>query len=466
MRGETTQHDERGAANSGEQRQQFLNRRRFMMATGMLAGVSITGKAGAAIQDDEDDDDPDELEPGDIEYIEEKYPGLLVHSADPENAEAAARSTYTSYITPREEHYIRNHYLSPQIDEDEWEIELRLGDDDVTLTMEEIKHGYSTESVAHTMQCSGNGRSYFDPTPAGNPWEFGACGNTIWTGSPLSEILEEYGADTSDGMWLMVAGDDHPDGEDVFARSIPMQKVMEDCLLAYEMNGAPMTAEHGHPVRILVPGWMGNNNVKWVAEMEVMDMMMYGEEWEQYTNWQQDAYRILAEGQEPDHNEQIDIFDTREAMDAEAAGEIDWSPYIYDQNVKSIIGYPGEDATVSPREQDGNIEVIGVAWAGDDHVEQIEVSPDGGENWEEAEFFGPDLGSSGWRQFRYVWDAEPGDHFLVSRATDEHGRTQPREIADPEAELLTVEDDMFPYEAGGYLCNAYEPHGVEVTVEE
>lgn len=438
-----------------------------MMATGTLAGVSVTGTAAGSIQDGDDGEDGDGPQPGEEGYLEEQFPGLEVLSVDPENAQAAARETYTSYITPREEHYIRNHYLSPQIEEDDHEIELRFGEETVTLTMAEVKRDYSTTSVAHTMQCSGNGRAYFQGDIGGNQFSFGAVGNTIWTGTRLSEILTAYGVDESDGDWLLVAGADAPgETEPIFARSIPMEKVMADCILAYEMNGAPMAAEHGFPVRLVVPGWMGNNSVKWVGEMEVMDTMVFGEEWERYLNWQQFAYRILAPGQEADQNRSIDVFDTWDAMDARAAGEIDWNPYIYDQVVKSIIGHPGEGATVTPREQDGQIEVLGVAWAGDDRVEQVEVSVDGGETWEEGEFLGPNLGPYGWRQFRYLWEAEPGEYFVVSRATDEQGRTQPAEIADPEEQLLTIQDDRFPYETGGYLNNAYEPHGVEVTVEE
>ncbi|XVH33173.1 sulfite oxidase (plasmid) [Haloferacaceae archaeon DSL9] len=461
--------------------QRFLRRRRYLMATGGLAGVSLLAgctaigsgepdseriKAANETPADDGEKAADDPGPGDPQYLEEKYPGLTVFSADPENAEAAARETYTDYITPREEHYIRNHYLSPRIDEDEWSITLRLRDEELEISMREIKECYSTESVTHTMQCSGNGRSYFDPEASGDPWTYGAVGNTIWTGAPLCEILENYDAETSDGMWLMVAGADNPEGEDVFARSIPMQKVMEDCILAYEMNGQPMTAEHGFPVRIIVPGWYGNNNVKWVAEMEVMDMMMYGEEWEQYHNWQQDSYRLLAEGQEPVQVDSLEAFETQKQMDMEASGEVDHPPYIYDQLTKSLIGYPCGDRPVSPREQDGMIEIVGVAWAGDDAVERVEVSFDEGDTWETAELFGPDMGAGGWRQFRYLWDAEPGEYTIVSRATDEHGRTQPRDVATADEGLLTIENDLFPWNQDGYCCNAYLPDGVTVTVEE
>jgi DMSO/TMAO reductase YedYZ molybdopterin-dependent catalytic subunit len=342
-------------------------------------------------------------------------------------------------------------------------------DEEVELTMEEVMNGFSTESVTHTMQCSGNGRSFFDPQVGGNQWSFGAVGNTVWTGTPLSEVLDAYGADTSDGAWLSVMGGDAPEGEDIFTRSIPMSKVIDDCLLAYEMNGSPMTAEHGFPVRLLVPGWYGNNNVKWVRRMHVMDRMVFGEEWEEgdqrlYTHWQQYSYRIIPEQDEAaEQYESIDLFDTYEQM--QSTDEIR-NAYMYDQLVKSLIGYPGEGATVSPG-IGGDIEVIGVAWAGDDGVETVEVSTNGGESFAEAEFFGPSGGPTSWRQFRYVWsEPEPGEHTLASRATDGQGRAQPATISSPDEGLRGITDDKYPWNKDGYGCTAYMPHAVTVTVEE
>ncbi|WP_394739348.1 sulfite oxidase [Natronococcus roseus] len=465
----------------------FLKRRRFMATAGVAAGVALAGCSsddGEADADGNGDDDDDgngdddnngngndeELERGTREYLEDAYPGLTVHSADPENGEAAERETYINYITPAEEHFIRNRYLSPDIDEDDHEVELRLGDETVELSMEDIKHSYSTESVAHTMQCTGNGRSYFEPEVGGNPWEFGAVGNAIWTGTPVSEILEEYGADTSDGMWLMAAGDDVPSEDDqVFARSIPMQKVMEDCILAYQMNGHDLTIEHGHPVRLLVPGWYGCNNIKWLSELEVMDMMMYGDEWERYYNWQQNSYRLETAGQSPEHHEEIEEFDTWEQMDLAAEGEHPLA-YAYDQVTKSVIGYPGEDSTVSPRAADGRVEIVGVAWAGDDSIEQVEISTDGGESWENAELFTPEMEgidtTGSWQQFRYLWNPEEeGEYVICSRATDEQGRSQPREVAHQDDELETIEEDAFPWNADGHANNAYWPHRVEIDVD-
>ncbi|MEF8785322.1 MAG: sulfite oxidase [Haloarculaceae archaeon] len=477
-------------------RDRFVERRRFLMATGTMAGVGVLAGCQGSPDDgtetetesgtptaepeptpdetqtpDEDDDTDGDQEPS----LQERYPGLRILSPEPENAEAAARSTYADYITPREEHYIRNHYPTPDIEESEWSVSLTgLVDSEVDLSMEEIKHSFSTESVTHTMQCSGNGRSYFDPQVGGNQWSFGAVGNTVWTGTPVSEILEYYGAETGDEYFLTVMGGEHPEGEDIFTRSIPMEKVMDDALLVYNMNGSPVSPDHGFPVRFLAPGWFGCNNVKWLNRMHVMETMVIGEEWEEpgapedgqrtYTHWQQYSYRVVPEEDtRATHYEDIPVYDTRDQM--EQTDQID-NAYMYDQIEKSLIGYPGEGQTVSPSPA-GTIEIIGVAWAGDDAVETVEVSTDGGDSWGEAEFFGPVDGNSGWRQFRYVWeDPSSGDHTLLSRATDERGYTQPASISAPDDQLRSIENDQYPWNQSGYGLNAYEPHGVSCTVEE
>ncbi|MFB6114201.1 MAG: molybdopterin-dependent oxidoreductase, partial [Halodesulfurarchaeum sp.] len=238
---------------------------------------------------------------------------------------------------------------------------------------------------------------------------------------------------------------------------------------SFEMNGRPLPKEHGFPVRLLVPGWFGNNNVKWVDRMHVMDKMVYpNDTWEPqggqlYTHWQQYSYRIAGPNTDhPNFNREISEFDTRKQMES---GEIQ-HPYMYDQLVKSLIGFPGEGATVSTG-MGGRIEVIGVAWAGDDAVKSVEVSTDGGETWNEAEFMRPNIGTYSWRLFRYMWDAESGDHTLVSRATDSQGFTQPATVSapdDPAASNSKIMNNQYPWNKGGYGNNAYMPHAVDVTV--
>jgi len=476
---------------SSSRRKRYLNRRRFLAASGAVAGTgALTGCLGDGEEETDDgetDDGTDgnetdtgdgEPERGTLAYLEQKYPGVEVLSPDPENAQAAERSTYDDqYITPAEELYIRNHYLSPDIDEGDWSVSVTGVDEEPEITVEELRNDYSEETVTFALQCSGNGRSFFDPEVSGNQWHYGAVGNTEWTGAPASEVLEAYGVDTEEG-YLAVMGGEHPDGEDVFCRSIPMDKVMEDCVFAYRMNGDDIPMEHGHPVRFVVPGWFGCNNIKWVQRVHVMDTMVIGTDWEDrpaaytdpgmeydgsgqrtYTHWQQYSYRIVPDQDDRAmHYEDIPTFDTQEQMDR--TGEIR-NAYCYDQVAKSIIGNPGLDATVDS----GTVEVRGVAWAGDDTVDTVEVSPDAGETWFEAEVYEGESEPYGWVLFRYEWEAEPGEYTLVSRATDGEGRSQPAEISDPDDEIRGIQDDMFPWNQSGYANNAYMPLATDVTVE-
>jgi DMSO/TMAO reductase YedYZ molybdopterin-dependent catalytic subunit len=465
-------------------RDRYLKRRRFLLATGAVAGGAlIAGCSGGGTQAEPQptqspsetgtetatpEETPTETPTEQGQTLQERYPGLRILSPEPENAEARERATYTTQITSLEEFYIRNHYPTPDIAENEWTLSLTgMIGQEVELSIQDLKRQFPTTTVFHVMQCSGNGRSYFDPQVGGNQWTFGAVGNAEWTGTPVSAVLERYGADTSPGMWVSFMGGEAPEGEDIFTRSIPMQKVMDDCILAYEMNGAPLATDHGFPVRLVVPGWYGNNNVKWLNRMHVMDMMVYGPDWETpeqqlYTHWQQYSYRIIPEqDEEPQQYRTIDDYDTYEQMQNPDQVR---NAYINDQLVKSLIGYPGQNSTVTPQD-DGTIEVIGVAWAGENAVETVEISDNEGTTWNEAEFFQPDLGPFSWRLFRYVWSPSPGEYTLVSRATDSLGRTQPSIISTPEEGLRGIQDDMFPWNQDGYIANAYMPLGVNVTVE-
>lgn len=109
---------------------------------------------------------------------------------------------------------------------------------------------------------------------------------------------------------------------------------------------------------------------------------------------------------------------------------------------------------------------MGVAWAGDDELATIEVSDDGGDTWGEAEFFGPAPGPAAWRQFRYIWEPDAGEHTLLSRATDAEGRSQPATISTPDEESRGIENGKYPWNKGGYGNNAYVPHKVSCTVKK
>jgi DMSO/TMAO reductase YedYZ molybdopterin-dependent catalytic subunit len=393
--------------------------------------------------------------------LSERFPDLQVFSERPENAEPADRRVYRQFVTPVGQHYVRNHYPTPNIDGEAWSVSLTGAVERPTeLSMAALRHDFPTGSIVHTMQCSGNGRASFDPDASGHQWTTNAAGTAVWTGTPLDAVLSACGADTADGMWVTAMGGDAPPDEEVFARSIPMGKAAADCLLAYEMNGQRLPPDHGYPVRLVVPGWYGNNSVKWVRRLHVMETMAADDEWAGYTHWQQRQYRLVPDRETtPRHRETLDSFDLR----GQARDGVD-HPYMYDQIPVSVIGAPDDGAELAPR-SDGKVEIRGVAWAGEARVSGVEVSTDGGDTWDAAEFFGPDLGPHAWRHFRYVWDADPGEHRLVSRATDERGHRQPARVAGPD-EPFAIDAEGFPWNREGYGNNAYATYGVDVTVVE
>ena len=383
---------------------------------------------------------------------------LRVLEADPENAEAGSREAFRDLLTSRANHYVRNHYPTPDIDASEWTMSVTGAGADGELTLAELREDYPTETVGHTMECSGNGRAFFEPEAGEHQWTVGALGTAVWTGTPVSAVLDDHGAE---GSWLAAMGGDAPEGEEVFCRSIPMAKIRADCLLAYGMNGEPLPPEHGFPVRLVVPGWFGNNSVKWVDRIHAMDGMVAGEEWAGYTKYQQESYRILAEGDEPAEHRSVEEFDTWAQM---RGGEVE-NAYMFDQLVKSVIDRPADGATLSV-EPGETVEITGAAWGGKDTIERVEVSADGGESWGDADLFEPALGRHAWRRFACGWRPEPGEHELLCRATDVVGRTQPATISSPDEGRRDIEDDEYPWNEKGYGNNAYRTLGITVTVEE
>ncbi|APW96622.1 molybdopterin-binding oxidoreductase [Halobiforma lacisalsi AJ5] len=372
---------------------------------------------------------------------------------------AADRSTFADWLTPIEEHFVCHRNDIPDADEAAWTVSL-TGQLEGSLSPSAVREEYPTVAVAHTMECAGNGRGQHEPETGSVQWGFDAAATAVWTGAPVRAILRDFGVDDAEGRWLTAVGGDRSDGDDVFARSIPLEKALEDAVLAYGMNGEALPREHGYPLRLIVPGWYGVNNVKWVEELRVADGMVVDGALDRpgdHAVWQQESYRIHPAGAEPEECETVPATDTWEQLE----GAVD-HPYTFDANVMSVIGAPDGRSAVAP-DPDGQVEIRGVAWAGDDAVERVELSTDGGGTWGDAELFGPDYAGA-WRLFRYDWVAEPGTHALLSRATDAEGRRQPARISEPDAWRDALEDDAFPWNEGGYAANAYEPNGLTVEV--
>ncbi len=346
----------------------------------------------------------------------------IVHSAT--TIETKRGAFGTSVITPAEQLYIRNNLPAPDAsivaDRDAWEISIEGVGKPRKLTLRELKT-LGLETVAMVLQCSGNGRGFFPSKPSGTPWTVGAAGCVVWSGVPVRVVAEALGG-MEGGMRFMTGtgGEKLPDGLDpksiIVERSVPAS-AMADALLAWEMNGVAIPLAHGGPLRLIVPGYTGVNNIKYIKRLA-------------FTTEETDAkimshgYRISPPGGKGDPNQ----------------------PSVQEMTVKSWINSPGPDSTPLDK---GRVQISGVAFGGLHAVKRVEISVDGGKTWVDARFVGPDLGKYAWRQFVLETRLPAGQHVLASRATDVMGNVQPQQRLE---------------NAAGYNNTSWADHAVTVKV--
>ena len=300
-------------------------------------------------------------------------------------------------ITPVGLHYLLIHFDIPFVDETEWRLEiggrvttpLELGLDDLKAR--------PARTVAVTLECAGNGRALLAPRALSQPWLMEAVGTAEWTGTPLAPLLEEAGL-APDAVEVVFTGLDRGvqgDVEHAYERSLPVAEALsDDLLLAYEINGQPLPPQHGFPLRLVVPGWYGMAHVKWLRSITVVD--------EPFRGWQQDvAYHL------------------RESDDEQGRPVTRILP-------RSLMAPPGIPEFLSRSRilAAGSCRLEGRAWSGWGRVERVEVSGDGGQTWADATL-GDAPSEFAWRGWSFDWNAEPGAHELVCRATDAAGNTQP-----------------------------------------
>jgi sulfite oxidase len=273
--------------------------------------------------------------------------------------------------------------------------------------------------VAMVLQCSGNGRGYFTSKPSGTPWQVGAVGNVLWSGVPLRAVADAMGGVASGRRFITgTGGEELPENVDpktvVVERSVPIAE-LDTALLAFEVNGRPISLAHGGPVRLVIPGYYGINSVKYLKKLAFTEN-------ETAASIQQSRYRIAPVGQ-------------KEAPTQQSCWEM---------NVKSFVTNPLRTAPQGP------VLIYGVAYSGKSPVNGVEVSTDGGKTWHAAQFVGPDMGRFAWRTFVYSANLGPGTYTIASRATDSAGNTQPENLAEENV--------------GGYGHNGWRAHAVGVTV--
>ena len=333
---------------------------------------------------------------------------FVVHGTNAEMRWDAARRL--GHLIPSERFFVRDHTRTPSIDPATWRLtvhgagvrrplELRYRD------LERLP----SKGLTSVIECAGNGRSFFGSqqgTPAsGTPWKLGGIGLARWRGVPLGEVLDRAGLRRGAVDVLAEGLDDTyvTGGVDYgrVRRPVPVGKALDDVLLAYEMNGRTLPADHGFPLRLVVPGWIGISSIKWLGRLEVSDAPVE-------TAWNTKWYPGLS------------------VQPVKSAFELEWDATLP----------AGRKAVLSGR-----------SWSGHAPIRRVEVSTDGGTSWRRAHLHGPNE-RYGWVNWELPWTPRPGRHELLARATDRTGLTQP---------------DTVPFNEGGYQFWAVVRHPVTAT---
>jgi DMSO/TMAO reductase YedYZ molybdopterin-dependent catalytic subunit len=298
----------------------------------------------------------------------------------------AAPQALGELLTSNSDFFIRNHFATPRINAETWNLEIsglvgmprKLGYPDILLA--------SSARHSFTIECAGNRSG-------------GAGVSTArWSGLPLAQLLKQARI-RSEATTVVFHGADSGEVENLpathFARAIPLEKAMDrSTLLAYEMNGAPLPAEHGFPLRAVVPGWYGMDSVKWLTRIEVL-----GQSFEGY-------------------------FQKEEYMAVKGNGE---RQPVTRMRVNSKFLRPSEDEEIRAKKY----VVEGVAWAGERKIAQVEIRIGPGGAWQPATLAALPLAMV-WTPWKYDWNVtRPGPYTLEVRTTDEDGNTQP-DVRDPD----------------------------------
>jgi DMSO/TMAO reductase YedYZ molybdopterin-dependent catalytic subunit len=319
------------------------------------------------------------------------------------------------YLTPASHFFVRNHTSTPSIDAATWSLRIEGAGvrNPIELSYDDL---LCMPSVTRTraIECAGNGRSFYGTqqgTPApGSQWLLGAIGVAEWRGARLSDILDRAGV-TADAVDVMPEGLDPEVGSDGHVRRpLSIEKALDDVLVVYEMNGEPLPPDHGYPARLLVPGWIGIANIKWLGRIEVSTEPLF-------SAWNTTQYRFTGA-----NYPQPQVLST--------------------QVIKSAfeLAFP---AVLTAGEQ----VLTGRSWSAQGSIRSVEFSSDGGATWRPAELQGRNV-SQAWAQWSVAWQATPGEHVLQARATDTAGNVQP---------------DTSLFNDNGYLFGAVVNHPVSVA---
>ena len=312
-------------------------------------------------------------------------------AANPPNAPGtgAARTPLhrlNGTITPNGLHFERSHSGIPDIDPDAHRFLIHgLIKRPLVFTLETLSR-YPVESRIAFIECGGNGNQLYqkDAAPLNVQALHGLVSCAEWTGVPLSTLLDEAGVDPA-AKWILAEGADAAG----MSRSVPLAKAMDDALIALYQNGERIRPSNGYPMRLLLPGYEGNMQVKWLRRIKVTEgPTMTKDETSKYT-------MLLLDGKS--------------------------LQFVFPIEAKSVITQPSPGLVMNGP---GLYEISGIAWSGYGKITKVEVSADGGKTWAPAALQQPVL-SMALTRFRVPWQWSGGPAILQSRATDESGYVQP-----------------------------------------
>ena len=323
-------------------------------------------------------------------------------------------------LTPNRFFFVRNNSASIDVNAEAWHLSVE-GDavsSPMELSYQDIRNLPSHTLISY-LECAGNHRVMFNlingQETEGTQWGTGAVGNGEWTGVPLQDVLTRAGI-SNDAVSVLLIGLDEDSPEEGFRRVLPVEKAMHpDTLLAYVLNGEVLPKDHGFPLRVVAPGWVGSSCIKWLGRIVVSSERLW-------TRNNTTSYVLIGDDYRPE---------------GRAEGKV-----VTTQSIKSALAlpWPAELST-------GRHRIHGYAHSPDGPITKVEWSVDSGASWKRAEV--PETQPQySWARFEFTWEAGPGEYTLMTRATDSTGATQP---------------DTVPFNRKGYLFNQPLPHPIRVA---
>ncbi|CAF3695984.1 unnamed protein product [Rotaria sordida] len=348
---------------------------------------------------------------------------FFIRSQRPFNAETKPSILISSFLTPVEKFFVRNHMHVPFVSINEYKLEISNEKSTYTLSYDDLREKYQSYTITSALQCAGNRRNAMNSeqqgSVRGSPWYIGAIGNARWTGVKLRDVLESFGLD-KEGEYVQFFGLDCETPKRCYGASIPLEKALsDDVLIVYEMNNELLTRDHGYPLRILVPGTIGARSVKWLNRIIVSDK-------EADSHWQKFDYKVLP-------------LSTKQPQKI----DFDNTPALQEANVNSAICYPAsnEDGnkikilSVQPNDEDiknKKLTIKGYALSGGGRqIQNVQISLDHGKTWYQTELeqlAQPYMRAWAWILWTYhiPFNDIPFQPFdIVCRAMDTHCNCQP-----------------------------------------